>query len=155
LTGDRLVPVHRGLVAGNGIAWSPDDSVFYLVDSGPNVVLRWKFDLEDGLVGEPEVWLRPAHGLADGLAVDTEGGVWLALWGTGRVNRYAADGAITHSIEVPNDQVTAVAFAGPALTTLVITTAAMGLDAEKHPHAGALFATEAPVAGLTLHRSTW
>jgi sugar lactone lactonase YvrE len=155
LWGDRLEPVHQGLVAGNGIAWSPDESVFYLVDSGPNVVLRWVFDLEDGPVGEPEVWLGPAHGLADGLAVDVEGGVWLALWGTGRVDRYAADGTLTHVVEVPTDQVTAVGFAGPSLTTMVVTTAATGLDEDEHPHAGALFGTDAPFAGLPLHRSTW
>ena len=155
LAGERLEPVHRGLVCGNGIAWSPDGAAFYLVDSGPNVVLRWAFDLADGLVGEPEVLLRPAHGLADGLAVDVDGGVWLALWGTGQVNRYAADGTPTHVVEVPTGQVTAVAFAGPSLTTMVITTAAMGLDADKHPYAGALFVAEAPVAGLPLHRSTW
>jgi sugar lactone lactonase YvrE len=143
---------HSGLFAGNGIAWAPDDRTMYLVDSGAGAVFRWHFDEEFGLVGEPQAWLAPSLGIPDGMAVDAEGGVWIALWGTGLVVRYGVDGRETHRVEVPASQVTAVGFAGPGLGTMVVTTASQGLDSVSAPLAGALFATAAPIPGLALHR---
>lgn len=144
-----------GLIAGNGIAWSPDERVMYVVDSGTNTVMRVPFDAGSPELGNPEPWLTLSEGIADGIAVDIEGGVWVAQWGTGSVRRYADDGRLTYVLSVPTAQVTALSFAGGSLNHLVITSASMGTEIAQDPLAGALFVAEAPVAGLPLHRAVW
>jgi sugar lactone lactonase YvrE len=140
-----------GLFAANGIGWSPDEAVVYCVDSGANAILRASFDLEAADVGPFERWIDIEAGMADGLAVDNEGGVWVAVWGTGKVVRFAPAGALTHTLTVPTPNVTAVTFAGHDLRSMVITTAATGTTGDRL--AGSLFIAEAPVAGLPLHRA--
>jgi sugar lactone lactonase YvrE len=78
------------------------------------------------------------------MALDAEGGVWVALWGGGAVHRYASDGALTERITVPARQTTACAFDG---TTLYITTSRDGLGDEAESGAGAVFAVDAGVEG--------
>lgn len=154
-------PVERlsGLAAGNAIAWSPDDCSMYVVDSGPNHVLKIPFNPRGGPTGAPAVWLQCSDaagdsaggGLADGMAVDSQGGVWLALWGSGEVRRFGAEGVLTAVIKVPTPQVTALCFAGENLQTLIITTAATGLENSGDALAGHTFAAPSPVPGLRLH----
>jgi sugar lactone lactonase YvrE len=152
--GSAFTPFGPALVAGNGIAWSPDDEWMYCVDSAPNVVWRAAFDAQRGVATDFRPWARLDTGMADGIAIDEAGGVWVALWGTGQVNRIGSDGVVTHVVEVPTPNVTALAFIGPRLTTMVITTAAMDAPADDS-HAGSLFLADAPYAGLPLHRTTW
>ena len=83
----------------------------------------------------------------DGLTVDSEGGVWVALYGGGAVHRYGPDGTLTEVVEVPVSKPTAVALAGDDLRTLVITTTREGLAGDAEPLAGALFAARADVPG--------
>lgn len=152
---EPLTPVITGLIAGNGVAFSPDERFLYLVDSGTNTIVRADFDVETARVGVPHPWVHLSEGIADGIAVDADGGIWVAVWGTGCVRRYSEVAALTHSIRLPTSQVTAITFGGPALDTLVVTTAAMDTDARHDPLAGALFALDAPVHGLALHRTNW
>src|SRR5262249_58482280 len=80
--------------------------------------------------------------MPDGLAVDAEGSVWVALWGGSGLRRYAPDGRLTQSVDVPAANVTSCAFGGPDLRTLYITTAA-----RPRPSGGAPFACHVAVAG--------
>ena len=89
--------------------------------------------------------IDPAQGQPDGMALDAEGGVWVALWGGGAVHRYASDGTLTERITVPAHQTTACTFDGG--TTLFITTSRDGLGDQAEPGAGAVFAVDAGVAG--------
>lgn len=113
------------VTAGNGIDWSPDASVLYFVDSGDYRVWAFDFDCRDGSVSRKRVFASVAEsdGLPDGLAVDAAGGVWVALFGGGRLHRYAPDGQLTEVIPTPVDYPTSCAFAGPGLDTLVVTSA--------------------------------
>ena len=86
------------------------------------------------------------HGRPDGLTVDAEGGIWVALWGGGAVHRYSAGGRLAEHLTLPASQVTSCCFGGPDLETLYVTSAARG--AEHEPLAGSLFACRPGVRGL-------
>ena len=86
-------------------------------------------------------------GRPDGLTVDVEGGVWLALMEGGAVHRYAPSGALDAVIDLPVSQVTACTFGGPGLGTLYVTTSQIGADTAAQPDSGALFAVQPGVHG--------
>ena len=85
------------------------------------------------------------------MAVDSEGHVWVCHWGASRVTRFAPDGSIERIVPVPTAQVTKCAFGGPDLTTLYITTAAIGRDPHIDVMAGHLFKVETGIRGLQAH----
>ncbi len=148
--------VHRmddGIAMANGLAWSPDGTLLYFADSRPGRVYRYRFDMERGSVGDREVFLdygdRP--GRPDGCTVDSEGCLWVAEVTAGRVSRYAPDGRLVRRIDLPVSKPTSVAFGGPALRTLFITTMRYGLDPAQsaaEPLAGRLLRLEVDVPGL-------
>jgi sugar lactone lactonase YvrE len=83
----------------------------------------------------------------DGLTVDAEGGVWVALFGGGVVRRYTPEGRLDAVVEVPAAQVTACTFGGPRLDRLYITTSRENLAPGDDPLAGSLFAVDTGVTG--------
>ncbi|MEQ4304764.1 SMP-30/gluconolactonase/LRE family protein [Plantactinospora sp. B6F1] len=133
----------------NGIGWSPDGTLAYYVDTPTQRVDVFDYAADEAaLTGRrPFARIEPADGSPDGLTVDAEGGVWVALWGGGEVRRYAPDGRLDVRLAVPARQVTACTFGGPELRDLYITTSRLGLD-DPEPAAGALFRAEPGVAGL-------
>jgi sugar lactone lactonase YvrE len=94
------------------------------------------------------VAIEPGAGLPDGLTVDAEGGLWVALYGTGTVRHYLADGRLEAVVHVPTPVVTACAFGGDDLRELFITTSQEHLEPGSDPLAGALFSVDPGVAGL-------
>lgn len=141
-------------VVTNGPAVSPDGQWLYHVDSGAREVWRFPLGSRRHLAdGEIMIRLDEADGHPDGLVVDSEGCLWLALWDGWAVRRYAPDGTFLLQIEFPCARVTKVAFGGPDLTTCFVTTARVGLsdaDLARQPLAGSLFAFASPVSGLPL-----
>ena len=134
----------------NSIAFSPDGSTMYYCDS-------WTRQLHCCHYGDRvtdarlHIDLSHQQGEPDGSAVDSEGGLWNAEWGSGRVVRYDPDGKQDLVISVPASQPTRVAFGGERLSTLYITSARDGLSAHalaSQPHAGGLFAVEVPFTGM-------
>jgi sugar lactone lactonase YvrE len=132
----------------NGLGWSPDGATMYYVDSLTYRIDAFDFDLAAGELSGRRQWvaIEPGAGIPDGLAVDGEGGVWLALWGGAAVRRYSPDGALDRVLEVPTDNVTACCFGGEDGTSLYVTTASVGLAGEQ-PLAGDVFVAEVDVAG--------
>jgi sugar lactone lactonase YvrE len=158
--GENTSEAHLGgLVAGNGIAWSGDERWMYLVDSGARVLLRSRFEVGAGPVGGWEPWLSfdavPSGAMPDGVATDADGGVWVAVWGTGEVARFDRAGARTHVVRLPTSSVTALCFAGPDLDLLVLTTSSQGVPVQVDPLAGRTFVAPAPLPGVPLHRARW
>ncbi|MCI2418153.1 SMP-30/gluconolactonase/LRE family protein [Saccharopolyspora sp. K220] len=129
----------------NGLAWSPDGSTAYYVDTPTQCVDA--FDYVDGELRSRRhvAQVAPEAGAPDGLTVDAEGHIWVALWGGGAVHRYSPDGELVDRVEVPAPKVTACTFGGPGLTDLYITTSQVGTDLADHPLAGAVF--RVPEAG--------
>ena len=136
----------------NGLGWSPDGTLMYYVDTATGGVDVFDFDVAAGaLAGRRRFVDVPERaGYPDGLAVDDDGAVWVALWEGAAVNRYLPDGRLDRTVSLPTTHVTACAFAGPGRTTLFVTTAAGYLDPAaraEQPHAGALFAVDVGVGG--------
>lgn len=132
----------------NGLEWSPDGSRAYYVDTATDRIDVFDYDRERGLSGR-----RPfvaALGGPDGLTVDAEGGVWVALYGGGSVHRYAPDGTLDEVVELPVTKVTACAFGGPGLDRLFITTSREHLEPGTEPEAGALFTCAPGVRGMAV-----
>jgi sugar lactone lactonase YvrE len=148
---DRTVAVVLAdLTISNGLAWSPDGGLAYHVDSPTQSVRSYRFNAADGSFHDPQtvVTIDDADGTPDGIAVDADGGIWVALWDGGAVRRYSPTGRLEDVIVVPARRVTACAFGGDALTDLYITTSRVDVPAGEQPAAGALFKAEPGVAGL-------
>jgi sugar lactone lactonase YvrE len=136
----------------NGIDWSPDGSAMYYADSATQRVDVFDVGAGDGHVSgrRPFAEIEVPDAVPDGIAVDAEGFVWVALWGGGRVRRYAPDGRLDREVSIPADQVTSIAFGGPNLDALYVTTAREGLSAAalaRQPLAGSVFVHDAGVLG--------
>ena len=141
------------LVVANGIGWSPDNRTMYFIDSGQHAVFAFDFDLDCGEIGQRRTFAEvdERDGVPDGLTVDSEGYVWVALWDGGAIRRYAPDGSLVEVIRLPVPRPTSCAFGGPDLTTLFITTARDGLTGrqlEEAPLSGSLLALDTAVRGI-------
>lgn len=141
----RIEAICPGVTISNGIAWSPDDTLLYYVDTPRSAIDVFDFDAATGAATDRRV-LTPVDGLPDGLVVDAEGFLWVAFWGGGQVRRYSPEGDVAEVIEVPAAHTTKCAFGGPELADLYITTAA-----GEEPHAGGLFVAQPGVAGVPAH----
>jgi sugar lactone lactonase YvrE len=136
-----------GATISNGLDWSPDGRRLFYNDSLTLRVDVLDFDLETGTLANrrPFASVEPRDGLPDGLVVDVEGGVWIALFGGGQVRRLAPDGQLDLVVELPVSNPTSLAFGGPQRTDLFITTAKHRLDAEQHQEELALLLGVKPV----------
>jgi gluconolactonase len=140
--GDRAT-VLPGVIWTNGCAYSPDGTTFYGCDYQRGLVLAAD-RRDDGSYGPPRVVVETPGGAADGMAVDEDGGLWVALAARGTVGRFRPDGTLDSELDVPADFVASVCFGGDDLRELFITT--LG-DPESEEGSGAVFRTRAPVAG--------
>jgi sugar lactone lactonase YvrE len=128
----------------NGIDWSSDGSLLFYVDSPTRVVDRYSYDVETGELGDRRVFTRidGSLGLPDGLTVDSQDGVWVALFGGGRVHRYTPEGDLDVVVHVRGaSQVTSCCFGGEDMGLLLITTSHEGLTPDalhEQPDAGRL-----------------
>jgi sugar lactone lactonase YvrE/DNA-binding IclR family transcriptional regulator len=144
--------VDGGFQVSNGIGWSPDDKTMYFVDTGIGTVFSYAFDLAAGTIGERRTFLQfdPKDGKPDGLSVDSQGNVWIAMWDGWRVACYAPSGKLVREIDLPVPRPSSCCFGGKDLTTLYITTASVRLPAavlEEAPLSGGLFRIDVGVAG--------
>jgi sugar lactone lactonase YvrE len=152
----RLDPdgsAHRvlgGVTISNGLDWSPDGSLAYYADTATGRVDVFDYAADGGLTGRrPFVELTGGE-RPDGLTVDADGGVWVALNGSGVVQRYRSDRILDGVVELPTKQVTACTFGGPGLDQLFITTSREGMAPDDDPIAGSLFRADVGVTGLAV-----
>ena len=138
--------VFEGVTVSNGLEWSPDGTRAYYNDTPTGRTDLFDYDSDAGLTGR-RPFVEIPDGLPDGLTVDGEGGVWVALFGSGAVRRYTPEGVLDEVIEVPAAQVTACTFGGPNLDELFITTSREGLEPGDDPLAGSLFRAAVGVSG--------
>jgi sugar lactone lactonase YvrE len=147
----RLNPDHsvdvvlEGLTISNGLDWSPDGSLAYYNDTATGQVDIFDYSRGDGLTNRRRFVSTEAR--PDGLTVDADGGVWVALSNGGAVRRYAFDGVLDAVVELPVTKVTACTFGGERLDTLFITTSREDLPDGVEPEAGSLFHAVPGVTG--------
>lgn len=141
-----------GLTISNGLGWSPDGDTMYLADTIPGVVHAFAFDGERGTISEGRVLIDVAEavGAPDGLTVDADGDLWVAIWGGGLVCRYSPGGVLREELLVPAEQTTSCAFAGPGLNRLYVTTATEDWSDEQRraePAAGLVYRFDTDATG--------
>jgi sugar lactone lactonase YvrE len=122
--------VLAGLTIANGMGWSPDGTTMYLADSGTGDVYAFDFDPASGDIDGRRtlVHIDTPGAVPDGLTVDSNGDVWVALWNGGALARYAADGSLRETVPVMVDRPTSCSFGGPDRSALFVTTSREGLD---------------------------
>lgn len=122
---DGASVVDDGISLSNGLGLSPDGRTLYLTDSFARTIFAYTVDPGSGALSGKRIFAAvPAgDGMPDGLAVDAEGHVWSALWYAGQLVRLDPDGRPRQRLELPVRQVASLAFGGPDLDELYITTA--------------------------------
>ena len=132
----------------NGLDWTDDRRLFYYSDTTIGRVDVFDCAPDTGALSGRRPFVDAAQ--PDGLTLDAEGCLWLAVWGSGEVRRYTPDGRLDTVVRLPAWQVTSAAFGGPDLATLYITCAWEGLtpaERAEQPHAGDIFACTPGVPG--------
>lgn len=141
------------VMISNGIGWSPDQSTMYYIDTLTFRVDRFDYDPDTGEIEgrRPFVAFDGSAGAPDGMTVDSDGCLWVAMFGGYRVQRFSPEGEPLEAVATPGSpQATCCCFGGPDLDTLYITTGRepiAGVSTEGEPNAGALFAADVDAVG--------
>jgi D-xylonolactonase len=117
--------VAEGLRLSNGLGFSPDETTLYLTDSATRTIYAFDYHRSDGTIRNKRVFVKvpPEEGIPDGLTVDAAGFVWSVQWFGGCLVRYDCDAKIERRVEIPASQTTSMAFGGPELTDIFVTSA--------------------------------
>jgi sugar lactone lactonase YvrE len=143
-----------GIGCSNGLAWSDDAKTMYYVDSPTRKVVAFEYDIDEGSITNPrDAFVVPdGWGFPDGMTIDTDGCLWIALWDGARIVRVdPGSGRIVEEVDMPVSRPTSCAFGGDGYGTLFITSARTRLSEEqlaREPHAGSVFAVRPSCGGL-------
>jgi sugar lactone lactonase YvrE len=136
----------------NGLGWSPDGGTMYYVDTPTKRIDAFDYDVDSGAISRRRPFVEiDGEGRGDGLCVDVDGAVWVALWPGWSVRRYLADGTLDAILPLPVAEVSSCVFGGPSLDELFITTAWSTLSDEQRaaqPLAGSLFRASVGTRGI-------
>jgi sugar lactone lactonase YvrE len=147
-----------GITISNGLAWNSEFDTFYFIDTPTGNIERFNFDLKSGNISDRSIvtHISEEAGYPDGMTIDTENKLWVALYGGGKVIRIdPADGKILFEIEVPVPKPTSCTFGGKELAELYITTCREHMtkeEIEEAPLSGSLFKAKLPFNGLPADR---
>lgn len=150
--------VFGGVTTSNGIVWNADQTRMYYIDTPTRRIDSFAYDAESGAVDQRETLVEVPEelGKPDGMSIDSEGRLWVAMFYGACVTVWDSQtGAFLEKIDVPAKNVTSVAFGGDTMNTLYVTTATVGMsdaDRERYPDAGCLFSFETTVTGTAPHR---
>jgi sugar lactone lactonase YvrE len=150
-TDGRLTCIDSDLGCSNGLAWSRDGSRFYSIDTLPGIIWVRDYDSVTGEIGARRELLRIVDGLPDGLCIDTNDNLWIAIWGAGEVRSYSSAGKHLDTVKVSARCTSSVAFVGADLDLLLITTAQAPLtngQPEVFPDSGRIFTARVNAVGI-------
>lgn len=146
--------VRDSVTVSNGIIWSLDQQTMYYIDTPTHCVQAYEYSLSTGHITNPRtvITIPEDTGHPDGMTIDEEGMLWIALWGGKSVGCWNPQtGKQLLKIDVPALHVTSCAFGGDDLSTLYITTARQGLSSEQlhqYPNSGGLFSVKPGTRGV-------
>jgi len=147
-----------GLTISNGLCWSPDSTVMYHTDTPSRRIHAYDFDAATGAIANQRCLVRTEKGcFPDGSSVDAEGYIWNAQWGASQVVRYSPEGEVDFVLPLPVSQPTCVAFGGPKLDRLFVTSATQGFDEQTlsaEPEAGSVLVFQTNISGIADARFT-
>ena len=149
-----LKTILTGVRISNGLAWSPDHSTLYYIDTPTRTVMAFEYDLATGDISHPRkaIQVNEELGWPDGMTSDTRGNLWIAMWGGAALTKWdPATGRLLQTIPIPALNVTSCAFGGEGLTDLYITSARKGMSNEqlaKYPLTGSLFRLQTDFKGM-------
>jgi sugar lactone lactonase YvrE len=143
------------VILSNGLGWSPQIDTFYHADTTRRLIYRYDYDGESGAIANREVFvdLNGSTAVPDGLAVDVDGNIWVAMWNGWCINVFDSTGRHIHKESLAVQRPTSVAFGGPGLSELYVTTATEGFDPaelEERPHDGKLLRFDPGTTGLPI-----
>lgn len=146
-----------GVTLSNGLAWSPDGRTMYYIDTPRRRVDAFDFDVDTGMLSRRREFIDMTEGIGnpDGMTVDVDGCLWIAIARGGAVRRYTPRGAMDRLVEFPVRKVTSCTFGGSKLDVLFVTSGCVGMSEQElvaEPHAGAVFACEVGSTGLPPRR---
>ena len=158
----RLAKMMTGLTIPNGLVWSNDNKFLYFIESMSRTVKSYVFNKNTGEISDEKIIIRipEAMGMPDGMAIDEEGMLWIAMYGGFCVKRWDPQtGELLHSIWLPVPNVTNCCFAGDDMSQLIVTTARENLsseDLENYPGSGNVFIIDNPgVSGVAPHHAIY
>jgi sugar lactone lactonase YvrE len=147
--------VLEGVTVSNGLCWSPDNATFYYIDTATNRIDSFEFDLDLGSITNRTTFvdIPTTEGAPDGLTIDVDGYLWVALWDGWQVRRYGPEGQLDATIDLPVARPTCCALGGPDFRDLFITTALPDSAGEREaqPLAGRVFRARAAAPGFPSH----
>ncbi len=152
--GKTVTKLLSGITISNGLTWSPDHQTFYYTDTPTRQVTAFDYDLATGQVANPRPAVRVPDGLGwpDGMTSDTDGNLWIAMWGGAQVTKWdPRTGRLLDQIPMPVLQPSSCIFGGADLNELYVTSARKGLgqaDLAKYPLSGGLFKIDTDVTGV-------
>ena len=154
----EAVPVIKNAKLANGLAWTADEKIMYFSDTFYHTVTPYIYTEEDEefvpAPGKKPIRIPDDWGFPDGMTIDDEGMVWIALWGGGAVTRWNPEtGELLEKIELPAFNVSSCCFGGPDMDELFITTASQDTDMTKYPLAGNVFRMKAGVTGAKSYKA--
>ena len=147
-----IILVERDIHIANGPAIAHDGGWMLHTDSFLDTVYRYTLSAE-GALSNKTVWntFGGEQGTPDGMTLDRDGNVWVAFWGGSCIRQFSPEGTMLRTIELPATQITSMAFGGPNLDVLLVTSARVGLDEatlQRTPLAGSIFVLEPGVQGV-------
>lgn len=152
--GKSVTSLLSNVTVSNGLTWSPDYKTFYYIDTPTREVKAFDYDLDTGTIANPRVVVHTHESLGwpDGMTSDTQGNLWIAMWGGAQITRWDPNtGQLLEQIPVPAKNVSSCVFGGKNLNELYITSARKGLDKDaltRYPLTGGLFCLQTNVEGM-------
>ena len=147
---EGLVNREQGVTVSNGMGWSPDNSLFYYIDSPTREVSIYDFDLSTGSINNKRRFISftEEDGFPDGMTIDNDGRLWIAFWGGSKIMCVNPDSkAIEELVIFPVSKITSCAFGGEKMDRLFITSAKVQVNEEDEPMAGKTFIVSPGVKG--------
>ena len=144
----------RDVTISNGMAWSPDYKTFYYIDTPTREIQAFDYDLPTGSIANPRVAFKISEqmGWPDGMTSDTQGNLWIAMWGGAEVTRWNPNtGTMIGRVSVPALQTSSVVFGGRDRNELYVTSARVGMSEDSlniFPLSGGLFKIVTDVEGM-------
>jgi len=154
LDGKSATKLLGGIRISNGMAWSPDYKTFYYIDTPTREVRAFDYDLDTGAIANPRkvVYVPESLGWPDGMTSDTQGNLWIAMWGGAKMTKWNPNtGELLEQIPVPAMNVSSCVFGGRNMNELYMTSARKGLEEAalmQYPLTGGVFCLETNVEGM-------